>query len=90
VSAFVHVEHAPRRFIAALRVLLTVCSCGSLGISVHHLDRGMAVAGEDEQPRTVDVVELTVSPRLFKPNQPPCAGEPFPVASAILACAYAS
>src|SRR6516165_3021088 len=76
VSAFVDLICAERGFVSALHISHRRSATPCLRVSVHHLDRHVAVARKDKQPGTVSPVNFPVCTRLFEPSQPPGSDKP--------------
>jgi hypothetical protein len=88
VSAFVDLICAKGGFVAALRVLHRRSVGPRMRVPIHHLDRHVAVAGEDKQPGTISPVNFSVRAFLFEPGQPLRSDKPSPdalISNAILA-----
>ena len=73
----VDLVRAKRGLVPALRILLRPSRSLCLRVAFHHLDRHVAVAGEDKQPCRVGLVNLPVCALLFERGQPPCSDKPF-------------
>jgi len=76
VSAVVDRIRAKGSLVAALRILLRGSWGLCLRVAFHHLDRHVAVAGEDKQPSRVGLVNLPVCALLFERDEPPCSDKP--------------
>src|SRR5260370_18577596 len=76
VRVLVDLIGAKRGFVTALRILNPAGLHGGLRVAVHHLDRHVAVAGVDEQPRAIRPVNRSGFVRLFYPYKPPSPDKP--------------
>src|SRR6516225_9135186 len=71
VGTFVDLVTAKRRLIAAYRIPRRPGFTASLRLTIHDLDRHVAVAGKDQHPGAVSFADSSVGIRLFKRSQPP-------------------
>src|SRR5262245_52678065 len=88
VSVFVDLIGAKRSLVPALHILHRPSLASCLRVAIHDLDRHVALAREDKQPRTVGTVNFPICIRLFEPGQPPRSHKPVSdalIATAILA-----
>src|SRR5271165_551632 len=84
----VDLVRAKRGLVAALRILLRPSMSLCLRVAFHHLDRHVAVAGEDKQPGRIGLVNFPVWAFLFERGQPPRSDKPVPdtvIPTAVLA-----